>query len=240
MLHTGPTSDSNIIPAAWFQDKDVFVFDLDNTLYPAGSNMFAQVDKNIGAYVQSFLGLPPDEARKVQKQYLVEHGTTLSGLMAHHNIEPQHYLDAVHDIDFSPIDHDSELRAQLEALPGRKIIFTNADTPYAEKVLDRIGISDQFEGIFDIRAAEFKPKPTPEIYDQFLGQFDIKPKKAIMFEDMARNLLPAHERGMGTVWINTGEPWGKADHHPRYIENESNLLTHWLKQYFDTRALSQS
>lgn len=240
MLHTDNHSKTSGIPSAWLQNKDVFVFDLDNTLYPAGSNMFAQVDRNIGAYVQSFLGLSADEARKVQKRYLVEHGTTLSGLMAHHTIDPQHYLDAVHDIDFTPISYDSALRAQLQSLPGRKIVFTNADTPYAEKVLERIGIHDQFEGIFDIRAAGFKPKPTPEIYDQFLSRFGVAPEKAIMFEDMARNLLPAHDRGMGTVWINTGEPWGKADHHPHYIENESTLLSEWLKSYFDARALSQS
>lgn len=228
---TASTSNSDTWPNTWHNERDIFVFDLDNTLYPAGSNMFAQVDRNIGAYVQTALGLSADDARVVQKRYLVEHGTTLRGLMANHEIDPDHYLDAVHDIDFSPIERDSLLRKQLQSLNGRKVIFTNADTAYAEKVLDRIGIGDQFEGIFDIHAADLEPKPTPSIYDRFLAKHDIDPKRAIMFEDMARNLIPAHNLGMGTVWIDTGEPWGKADHSADHIHSESDLLTNWLGQY---------
>lgn len=217
----------------FLKDRDVFVFDLDNTLYPAENNLFSQVEVKIGEYVQRFLGLDPDSAYKVQKQYLMEHGTTLNGLMANHNVDPQHYLDDVHDIDMSPLQRNDNLRAALEKLDGRRIIFTNADTPYAERVLERIGIADMFEDIFDIHRADLKPKPAPHIYDKFLKEFSIQPERAIMFEDMARNLAPAHARGMATVWIDTGTIWGRADHDTSFIHAETQSLPTWLESYLD-------
>ena len=214
-----------------FHDRDIFVFDLDNTLYPAESNLFAQVDVKIGEYVQSLLSLDPIEARTLQKQYLVNHGTTLKGLMENHNVDPHHYLDAVHDIDMSPIQNDPSLRHSLEALDGRRIVFTNADQPYAEKVLDRLGIADLMEDIFDIHSADLDPKPKPHVYDKFLRDHDVDPSRAIMFEDMARNLVPAHALGMATVWINTGSEWGEKGHAPETVHAETDLLNNWLTQF---------
>lgn len=214
-----------------FRDRDIFVFDLDNTLYPAESNLFAQVDVKIGEYVQSLLSLDPIEARTLQKQYLVNHGTTLKGLMENHNVDPHHYLDAVHDIDMSPINRDPGLRHSLEALDGRRIVFTNADQPYAEKVLDRLGIADLMEDIFDIHSADLDPKPKPHVYDKFLRDHDVDPSRAIMFEDMARNLVPAHALGMATVWINTGSEWGEKGHAPETVHAETDLLNNWLTQF---------
>lgn len=218
------------------ESRDIFVFDLDNTLYPAESNLFAQVDVKIGEYVQNFLKLDPIEARKVQKGLLLEHGTTLKGLMANHQVDPYHYLDSVHDIDFSPIEHDPGLRNALESLKGRRIIFTNADRQYAEKVMDRLGVSDLFEDIFDIHRAGLEPKPDPKIYDAFLSEFNADPNRAIMFEDMARNLIPAYHRGMATVWINTGSPWGSADHDNDLIHSETHSLSEWLQYFLKHRA----
>lgn len=213
--------------------RDVWVFDLDNTLYAAECNLFSQIDQKIGEYVQTLLGMSPKDARKVQKQYLLEHGTTLKGLMAHHKVDPYHYLDSVHDIDFSPIQQDNHLRAALEKIDGRKIVFTNADEKYAARVLERLGIADQFEDIFDIHEARLEPKPRPEVYDQFVGKYGIDPNRAIMFEDMARNLPPAHRLGMGTVWINTGSIWGQADHDPATIHAETGSLSAWLHAFLN-------
>lgn len=212
-------------------DRDVYVFDLDNTLYPAESNLFAQVDVKIGEYVQNLLNLDAVSARSLQKQYLVDHGTTLRGLMANHNVDPHHYLDDVHDIDMSPINEDAALRRSLEAIDGRKLIFTNADRPYAEKVLKRLGVGDLFEGIFDIHSAALDPKPTPHVYDMFLDEFDVDPSRAIMFEDMARNLVPAHNLGMATVWINTGSTWGEAGYDADKVHAETDVLNSWLQTH---------
>ncbi len=212
-----------------FTDRDVYVFDLDNTLYPSESNLFAQVDVKIGEYVQNLLSLDPTEARSLQKKYLVDHGTTLKGLMVNHNIDPHHYLADVHDIDMSPISNDPALRRSLEAIDGRRIVFTNADRPYAEQVLDRLGVADMFEGIFDIHSADLDPKPKPHVYDKFLQEFQVNPAQAIMFEDMARNLVPAHDLGMATVWVNTGSVWGEAGYAREKVHAETNTLNDWLQ-----------
>ena len=217
-----------------FDDRrNTWVFDLDNTLYPAECNLFAQVDTRIGEYVQQLLKLPPDEARKVQKAYLLDHGTTLKGLMANHDVDPRHYLDHVHDIDFSPIPQDSNLRGLLQQLQGRKIIFTNADLTYAEKVLARLGIADQFEDIFDIHAANLEPKPKRAVYDNFVQKYRIDPERSVMFEDMVRNLKPAHALGMATVWINTGSVWGEADYDTAFVHAETKVLTDWLQAFLN-------
>ena len=211
------------------QDRvDVWVFDLDNTLYPAECALFDQVDRNIGTYVADLLGKTPAEARAVQKDYLVRYGTTLNGLMTNHDVDPHDYLSAVHDIDFSPIPRDDRLRDALQRLDAPKIIFTNADRPYAEKVLDRLGIADQFDGIFDILDADLRPKPHSETYERFVTRHGVNPQKAVMVEDMACNLKPAHAMGMQTVWINTGSPWGRKGHDPDIIHTEITSLSAWL------------
>ncbi|WP_417464265.1 pyrimidine 5'-nucleotidase [Kordiimonas sp.] len=218
---------------AFDDNRNTWVFDLDNTLYSEKCNLFLQIDQKIGEYVQSLLQLNPEEARKVQKEYLLEHGTTLKGLMANHKVDPYHYLDHVHAIDFSPIARDDALRDALNSLKGRKIVFTNADLPYAEKVLDRLGIADQFEAIFDIHEAALEPKPKREVYDKFIEKFEIDPTRAVMFEDMVRNLRPAHALGMATVWINTGSVWGQADYDASFVHAETDELTNWLQAFLN-------
>lgn len=213
------------------EKRDVYVFDLDNTLYPAESDLFSQVDVKIGEYVQSLLNLDTQSARKLQKQYLVSHGTTLKGLMVNHNVDPHHYLHDVHDIDLTPIKEDPLLRSSLKALDGRRIVFTNADRPYAEKVLARLGIDDLFDGIFDIHSAGLDPKPKPHVYDMFLAEYEVDPARAIMFEDMARNLVPAHDLGMATVWVNTGSVWGVADYDAAKVHAETDTLNNWLEMH---------
>lgn len=211
--------------------RDTWVFDLDNTLYPAECDLFSQIDRNIGTYVADLLKLSPADARKVQKGYLLEHGTTLKGLMVNYAVDPHHYLAAVHDIDFSPIQPDPHLKAAIDRLPGKKYVFTNADRPYAEEVLTRLGLGDTFNGLFDIHDAELHPKPVIETYHRFLKDHGVNPARAVMFEDMARNLIPAHALGMGTVWIDTGSPWSRADHDPALIHAETDGLTSWLDAY---------
>lgn len=217
-------------------DRDIFVFDLDNTLYPADCALFPQVEKRIGQFVESALELGPTEARAYQKKLFMDHGTTLNGLMIHHGTKPEDFLSFVHDIDFTPIGKDIALRSALEALGGRRVIYTNADQPYTEQVLNRLGISDLFEGIYDIVAATMRPKPEIDAYRDMLKQFDIDPTRAIMFEDMARNLVPAHRLGMGCVWINTGSVWGEAGHDDDCIHAETPALTPWLSAFATDRT----
>jgi len=178
-----------------------WVFDLDNTLYPRTCDLFAQIDMLITDYVMNVTALPFDQARKLQKDYYRDHGTTLNGLMNYHGVDPDHYLSKVHAIDYSPVDPHPELVTAIQNLPGRKFIFTNADIPHTKAVLAKLGASDLFDGMFDIRDAEFRPKPEQHAYDLFLKRFGIDPARAVMFDDLHKNLKVPHEIGMSTVQV---------------------------------------
>ncbi len=184
-----------------FAHVDTWVFDLDNTLYPPRSNLFAQIDVRMGEFIADLLDVDLTEARRVQKDYYRTYGTSLHGLMVRHNVNPHAFLDYVHDIDHSPIEADPALGAILSELPGRKFVLTNGSVAHATAVTERLGIAEHFEDVFDIVAAEFVPKPDPAPYDKFLRQFDIAPGRAAMFEDLPRNLEVPKALGMTTVLV---------------------------------------
>jgi putative hydrolase of the HAD superfamily len=211
-----------------FAHIDSWIFDLDNTLYPATANLFALIDIKMGEYVGKLLGCDPIEARATQKRYFMEHGTTLSGLMLHHGIDPREFLDYVHDIDMSHIGPDVELCGHIAELPGRKLIFTNGDVAYARRVLERLGLGDHFELIHDIHACIYRPKPDPHGYHLLRDLHGIELARAAFFEDMARNLKPAKALGMTTIWVNNGSEGGRFDAHADFIDHETAHLTPFL------------
>jgi putative hydrolase of the HAD superfamily len=188
-------------PLNRFSHVETWIFDLDNTLYPPRSNLFDQVDQRMGAFISTLLGVEREEARRIQKAYYRDYGTTLRGLMAEHGIDPHEFLDFVHDIDHSPIAPDPALGGALSLLPGRKFVLTNGSRAHAESVLSRLGIAEQFEDLFDIVAAAFEPKPAAAPYERFLGRFGIAADRAAMFEDLPRNLEIPHALGMRTVLV---------------------------------------
>ena len=184
-----------------FEKINGWVFDLDNTLYPASQNLFAQIDKRMTAFIGEALNVEKDEAFRLQKQFLGEYGTTLAGLMNKHGMPPGPFLDFVHDIDVSVLPPNPMLSDALAALPGRKFIFTNGTVAHAERVMTQIGVAEHFEDIFDIVAADYVPKPNPDIYPTMLARFGLDAECSAFFEDMARNLTPAHRLGMTTVLV---------------------------------------
>ena len=205
-----------------------WIFDLDNTLYPASTDLFGLIDVRMTAFVADLLGLDPVAARKVQKDYFRDHGTTLAGLMAAHEVDPRAFLDYVHDIEMDALVEDQRLVRAVARLPGRKLIFTNGDADYAGRVLGRLGLSGAFEAIHDIHACAYQPKPSPESYRSMVQALDVDPHSALFVEDMARNLKPAKALGMTTVWINNGSELGGHDHAPDYIDFEIADLGEWL------------
>ena len=221
---------------ATFDHINCWVFDLDNTLYPASANLFALMDVRMGQYIADLTGVSLIEARTIQKRYFVDHGTTLAGLMAHHAIDPNAYLDFVHDVALDRIEADPALAAAIRALPGRKLVFTNADATYAGRVIEKRGLSGCFEGIFDIHDAAYRPKPEGRAYDDFLSAHGVDPNRAAMFEDMARNLRPAKERGMATIWINNGSEHGDAEASSSFIDAETHDLGHFLADLIGART----
>lgn len=187
--------------AAPFAHVETWVFDLDNTLYPHHLNLWQQVDVRIRDYVAEFLKVSHEEAFRVQKDYYRRYGTTMRGLMVEHGLEPDAFLDFVHQIDHSPLEPNPALGAAIEQLPGRKLILTNGTRKHAGAVMERLAIHRHFEDVFDIVAAGMEPKPSAQTYDRFLAAHGVDPARAAMFEDLARNLEVPHRLGMTTVLV---------------------------------------
>ncbi len=209
---------------------DCWIFDLDNTLYPPSTRLFDQIDLRMGQFIQDLLGCDATEARRVQKLYFHDHGTTLSGLMHYHATEPREFLDYVHDIDMAPLAVAPRLASRLAALPGRKILFTNGDDAYAMRVLQGLGLEHSFEGIWDIHAMEYRPKPEPSAYAGLVSAFGIVPETAVFVEDMARNLAPAKALGMQTVWLDLATDWGDRAKDDAAIDMITDDIVQWLDQ----------
>jgi putative hydrolase of the HAD superfamily len=186
-----------------------WIFDLDNTLYRADNGIFAQIDANMTRFVARLLGMERDAARLVQKQLYRDHGTTLAGLVAVHRIDPEPYLDFVHDIDLSGLAPDPALRHALMRLPGRRFVFTNGCRNHAARILECLQLADLFDQVWDIRTIEFVPKPDPAAYAAAVAAGNIAPAKAAMFDDIARNLVVPHELGMTTVWLDCQSDWSR-------------------------------
>jgi putative hydrolase of the HAD superfamily len=184
-----------------FAHVETWVFDLDNTLYPHHLNLWQQVDERIRDYISRFLKITKEEAFRLQKDYYKRYGTSMRGMMTEHGMDPDEFLEFVHQIDHSPLTPDPDLGDALERLPGRKLILTNGTRKHANAVLSRLDIDRHFEDVFDIAAADLEPKPLPQVYDRFLERHGIDPGRAAMFEDLARNLEIPHALGMTTVLV---------------------------------------
>jgi putative hydrolase of the HAD superfamily len=225
-----------------FAHVDTWVFDLDNTLYPRHINLWQQVDARIRDYVARFLNLPAEEAYAVQKELYKTYGTTMHGMMSEYGMDPYAYLAYVHDIDHSPLEADPALGGAIAELPGRKLILTNGTREHADAVLKRLGIDPHFEDVFGIVEAEFEPKPSALTYERFFMRHAIDPKRAAMFEDLARNLEVPHRFGMTTVLVvpaGTGETgqqdWEKEGRDAAYVDHVTDDLTGFLARLLPAR-----
>lgn len=190
-------------PPPNFDRTRVWIFDLDNTLYPAECNLFAQVDQRMGDFIARYLGVSFQQARHLQKAYYRQFGTTLAGLMRIHNMDPKDFLDYVHDIDLSVLPALPDLAAEIEKLPGRRLIFTNGSRRHAENVAGKLGVLHLFEDICDIAACEFVPKPDAAAFDRMIKLHGVDAAQAAMFEDMPHNLEVPHALGMATVLVHS-------------------------------------
>ena len=188
-----------------FKEKiNTWIFDLDNTLYSADSGIFQQVHKLMGEFISKNLKMDMVEAKKLQSKYYKLHGTTLSGLMENHGVEPDYFLDEVHKLDYSIVGPDEILNKELEKIQGRKIIYTNANKKHVVDVLERINLANFFDEIFDIKMANYIPKPEIRPYEQIIDIFNINPSSSAMFDDIAKNLVPAKKVGFTPVWVDAG------------------------------------
>ena len=183
---------------------NTWIFDLDNTLYSADSGIFQQVHTLMSKFVSAHLNIDIKKAKELQRKYYRQHGTTLRGLMDNHNVDPDHFLSEVHQLDYSIVDPNFKLNRELKKLTGRKIIFTNANRQHTEDILNRLELTNLFDEIFDIKTANYIPKPESSPYEQIISEFNIDPITTIMFDDIAKNLVPAKNVGFASVWIDVG------------------------------------
>jgi len=202
-----------------------WVFDMDDTLYPRDQGLMELVQARINAYVVEAVGLDPDSARVLQRQFLDEHGTTLAGLMANYTIEPEHFLHDVHDVPMDALEPNPALRDQLLRLPGRRFVFTNGAREYAGRVLERLGVTGCFDGVFAIEDADLTPKPEPSTFRRMIRTFGFEPRSAVFFEDTPRNLEPAKALGMATVLIGDGHGKPLGDHIDHMAPDLLDFLT---------------
>ena len=213
-----------------FNSIKYWIFDLDNTLYSGKTKVFEQVDKRMSKYISNKLNISVEEAKKIQKNYFYEYNTTLNGMIKNHKIDPDEFLDFVHDINIDFLQKDTVLGEEIKKLDGKKIIFTNGSRKHAINVTKQIGIDQLFDGIFDIVDAEFIPKPSIEPYKKLVKKHKIDPKLSVLVEDIARNLKPAYEMGMKTVWIENDETWASKFSDSNFVNYKTNNLSEFLKK----------
>jgi len=207
-----------------------WIFDLDNTLYAGKTRVFEQVSKRISKYISEKLNVSIEEAKKIQKNYFYEYNTTLNGMIKNHKIDANEFLEFVHNVNIDFLKEDPKLKEELKQLEGKKFIFTNGSRKHALNIIQRIGIDQSFDGIFDIVDSDFIPKPAIEPYKKLVEKHTIDPNLCVLVEDIARNLKPAYEMGMKTVWIENNEPWAAKFSDSNFINYKINNLSEFLKQ----------
>jgi putative hydrolase of the HAD superfamily len=198
-------------PFEVFDSIETWVFDLDNTLYPASSGLFNQVSQRMTGYISEYFNIAHDAALERQRSLFMQYGTTLRGLMTEHGVDPEPFLNHIHNVDFELVQPNPELALKLGRLPGRKLIFTNSSRLHAKRVMERLGITEHIEDIFDISDADFIPKPDRESYAMLLNRHRVKASSACMIDDIAGNLVPAKALGMTTVWLKGEFDWARPD-----------------------------
>ena len=213
-----------------FQSIKFWIFDLDNTLYSGKTKVFEQVDKKMSKFISQKLNVSVEEAKKIQKNYFHEYNTTLNGMIKNHKINANEFLEFVHDINIDFLQKDPKLAKEIEMLEGIKIIFTNGSRKHALNVTKRLGVDQLFDDIFDIVDSDFIPKPLIEPYKKLVKKHKIDPKLCVLVEDIARNLKPAYEMGMKTVWIENDEPWASKFSDSNFVNYKTNNLPEFLRK----------
>ena len=207
-----------------------WIFDLDNTLYSGKTKVFEQINKKMSKYISQKLDVSIEEAKKIQKNYFHKYNTTLNGMIKNHKIDANEFLEFVHNINIDFLKKDLILSEELKKLDGKKIIFTNGSKKHALNVSKKIGIDQHFDDIFDIVDSKFIPKPAIEPYKRLVEKHKIDPKLCVLVEDIARNLKPAYEMGMKTVWIENDEPWAKKFSDSSFVNYKTNNLSEFLRK----------
>ena len=181
-----------------------WIFDLDNTMYDINLGLFKKISNRITDFIMSKYSLDIDQAKKIQKEYYLKYGLTLRGLIVEKKLEPDGFLDYVHDVEHPELKKNDQLISKIRILEGKKIIFTNATSKHAKKILKILELENDFDQIIDIKDLEYIPKPDKRSYKKLLECLNLNREnlnKTIFVEDTVKNLIPAKELGITTVWM---------------------------------------
>ena len=184
----------------------VWIFDLDNTLHDATPHIFPHINRSMTAYLQQHLQLDEAAANALRLHYWQRYGATLSGLMRHHGTDPEHFLWHTHQFpDLSRmVLRVPRLRHVLKALPGKKVVFSNAPQHYVHAVLKLLRVDDLFDDVMAVEHTRYRPKPDNFGFIRLLRRHRIRAAQCVMIEDSLENLHAAKRLGMRTVWVNSG------------------------------------
>tara|TARA_B100000029_G_scaffold499692_1_gene570428 strand:- start:1228 stop:1899 length:672 start_codon:yes stop_codon:yes gene_type:complete len=213
---------------------DHWFFDLDNTLYCANSGIFDQIHERMSLYISKKLNINIKEAKFLQKKYFIENGTTLHGLMLNHKIKPEEFLYFVHDINFDVVKPDEKLNKLIKKIAKKKIIFTNADMAYVEKILNKLKLDNVFYDIFDIKKMDYIPKPNVITYKKLINTYKVKTYKAILFDDIPQNLITASKLGLKTVQVYNKKLDKELNGRSKKIDYMTNNLKEFLQKWITT------
>ncbi len=214
LQHTGFKLSVRAMVRELFKHVDQWVFDLDHTLYPPSARLFDQIEAKMSHWIMQALDVARAEADRLRDTYWKTYGTTLAGLMTEHNVDPGPYLDVVHDISFDILEPDPALRAQIDALPGRRIVYTNGPTKYAGQVIEARGLAGVFDAVYSVEDADLLPKPDRAAFEKVFEKAGVDPARAAMFEDTTDNLIVPHAMGMRTVHVGpAADPQPHIHHH---------------------------
>ncbi len=220
-----------------FEDVRLWIFDLDNTLYPRPETMWQRVHVRMQVFIMDLLGVDQQAAEEIQTAYYRKYGLTMRGMMLHHGVDPDVFNAYVHDVDISEIQPNPDLGRAIAALPGHKIIHSNANREHAENVLSRLGIGDVFDAVYDIRTSDYVPKPAPSAYDRVLTESGGNPAKAAMFEDIAHNLKVPHALGMRCVYVPTDCDWSSLGADGTHVHFIAEDLTAFVQAIAERTAV---
>ena len=208
-----------------------WIFDLDNTMYDINLGLFKKISNRITDFIMSKYSLDIDQAKKIQKEYYLKYGLTLRGLIVEKKLEPDEFLDYVHDVEHPELKKNDQLISKIRILEGKKIIFTNATSKHAKKILKILELEDDFDQIIDIKDLDYIPKPDKRSYKKLLECLNLNKEnldKTIFFEDTVKNLIPAKELGITTVWMKNSINEKDFMKNSNFIDYSFNNLNEFL------------
>lgn len=192
----------------------LWIFDLDNTLHNANPYIFPHINRSMTVYLQQHLQLDEQAANELRMHYWQRYGATLSGLMRHHGTDPEHFLWHTHQ--FPELNRmvlrEPRLRHVLKALPGKKVVFSNAPQHYAHAVLKLLRIDGLFDDVMAVEHTRFRPKPDTYGFMRLMKKHRVRARQCVMVEDSLENLQAAKRLGMRTVWVSA------ANRNPSYVD----------------------